>query len=274
MASFYSVVQYLPDPIADERINVGVVVFGGGDVRSRFLRDWHRVRLFRGGDIGFLREFADQFSQKQEVIDVTGVRPRINEERVRAMAGRWTNCIQLSEPRASLLAPDALLDDVSLRFLRERHAGARGFRDRRAAARLAEEMLRVELEDKLGDPGRGMTRRNQKVRGRAGDYEFDLVVARGSRVFMAVVAISFELGDLPEIERQVHAAAWELDDVHRHNKTTRRALVALPPQRPAMQNVFKKARAICGELKAEFVPEDALAPWAKRAVSQVRRVAA
>jgi Protein of unknown function (DUF3037) len=273
MTSFYSVVQYLPDPIIDERINFGVVVFGGGQVRSRFLRDWHRVRAFRGGDIAFLREFADQFSQKQEVMDVTGLRPLISEVRLHEIAGNWTNCIQLCEPKASLLEPDALLDDVASRFLRDSRSPARGFRDRRAAVRLAEETLRVEMEERLGESARDLTHRNHKVRGKAGEYEFDLVVARGTRVLVAVAAISFELGDLPEVERQLHATAWELDDVRRYNPSTRRALVVLPPTRDLMRVAFKRAEAICTELRAAFVPESALGAWAQRTAKHVQATA-
>ncbi len=273
MASFYSVVQYLPDPVIDERINVGVVVFGDGQVRSRFLRDWHRVRAFRGGDITFLREFADQFSQKQEVMEVTGLRPRVSEDRVREIAGNWTNCIQLCEPKASLLNADALLDDVASRFLRDRRAPARGFRDRRAAVRLAEETLRVEMEERLGESARNLTHRNHRVRGNAGEYEFDLVITRGAQVLVAVSALSFELGNLPEIERHLSATAWELDDVRRYNPSTRRALVVLPPTRDFMRPVFERAEAICDELKAAFVPEAALRAWAQRTAKQVQATA-
>ena len=35
MSSYYSVVRYVPDPVADERINVGVVVFGSDYFRHQ-----------------------------------------------------------------------------------------------------------------------------------------------------------------------------------------------------------------------------------------------
>jgi hypothetical protein len=270
MTSYYSVVQYLPDPIIDERINVGVVVFGDGQVRSRFLRDWYRVRAFRGGDVSFLREFAEHFSQRQAVMDFAGPRPVVTEAQVREIASNWTNSIQLSEPKASLLPADELLEDVASRFLRDRRAASRGFRDRRAAARLAEETLKVEIEERLGTSARNLTHRNHRVRGKAAEYEFDLVVARGQRVFAAIAAISFELGDLSEIERQLYATAWELDDVRRYNSSTRRALVALPPTRDLMRPAYKRAEAICAELRAAFVPESALGDWAQRTAKQLQ----
>ena len=40
MTSFYSVVRYVPDPIAEEAINIGVVAFKEGKLRFRFVEDW------------------------------------------------------------------------------------------------------------------------------------------------------------------------------------------------------------------------------------------
>src|SRR5579885_3191655 len=40
MASFYTVVQYVPDPVADERINAGVIVFSRDRVAARFVKNW------------------------------------------------------------------------------------------------------------------------------------------------------------------------------------------------------------------------------------------
>ena len=61
MISKYTVVQYLPDPLNGECINIGVVVLGDGQVLSRFLGEWDRVECFSGGrDITFLRHFAER----------------------------------------------------------------------------------------------------------------------------------------------------------------------------------------------------------------------
>ena len=65
MTSHYSIVQYVPDPIADERINVGVIATGeNGTVRVRFLGHWQRVHQFGRGDVSFLQEFARYWMAK------------------------------------------------------------------------------------------------------------------------------------------------------------------------------------------------------------------
>ncbi|HQU44959.1 MAG TPA: DUF3037 domain-containing protein [Pirellulales bacterium] len=45
MASFYSVVQYVPDAVRDERINIGVLTFGDGRVRHLFVDASHECGI-------------------------------------------------------------------------------------------------------------------------------------------------------------------------------------------------------------------------------------
>jgi len=47
MPSYYSVVQFLPDPIRDEKVNLGVLAYNdSGVLVSHFIRDWKRIRNF------------------------------------------------------------------------------------------------------------------------------------------------------------------------------------------------------------------------------------
>ncbi len=55
MASFYTVVQYVPDPVTDERVNIGVIVAAEDTVQSRFLSNWRRVKQFGGTLESWLR---------------------------------------------------------------------------------------------------------------------------------------------------------------------------------------------------------------------------
>ena len=49
MPSRYSIIQYVPNPIADERIHIGVLAFDENLVKVSFLKNWQRVKDF-GGD--------------------------------------------------------------------------------------------------------------------------------------------------------------------------------------------------------------------------------
>jgi hypothetical protein len=107
MLSFYSVVQYVPDVLADERINVGVVAWGDGRVRVRWLRDWERVRLFAGHDVSNLAR------------DLAREGAGWTEEQVVRQAGRSGSVVQFTGPRPSIRNPDQVLVVMAKLFLRE-----------------------------------------------------------------------------------------------------------------------------------------------------------
>src|ERR1700737_3502926 len=109
MASYYSIVQYLPDPTIDERINVGVIAFDERNVRVKFLDNWKRVRHFGGRDISFLLDFAKSVQQtasiQMQLPDFANMES-LDRSFIHKMADNWINSIQVTQPRASLLSAD------------------------------------------------------------------------------------------------------------------------------------------------------------------------
>src|SRR4051812_2171229 len=117
MPAYYTVVQYVPDPVRDERMNIGVIAFGDGAVRTKFVDSWQRVKAFGEEHIGFLRSFARKAD-------------RLTEEKIREIVESWHSSIQLSPPAGSLLSPQALLVDAASRYLRDPAPQHRRFRSR------------------------------------------------------------------------------------------------------------------------------------------------
>src|SRR5438309_1341485 len=100
MPSYYSIVQYVPDPVTDERINVGIIAFGDGIILTRFIRNWSRVRLFGGANVSFVRQFATAASTwAPPQIAIPGVDKRIHitPDDFRSLSGKWINTIQFTE---------------------------------------------------------------------------------------------------------------------------------------------------------------------------------
>jgi Protein of unknown function (DUF3037) len=262
MPSYYSVVQYVPDPVADERINVGVIVFGDGVVRSRFLRSWRRVQALSGTDVTFLREFVGAVAtwapEQRDLPGIAEVR-EVTGSALRAMAGHWINSIQFSEPRASLAAPDAVMADIAARFLKEPTPRRRGFRDRRAAAQAAYIQLRAALQQVAGPQTHAVLARYVKVAGRFDEHRFDISVQNG-RTILAAQGLSFEVPASRELEKEVDAVAWAIDDVHRAAESPALAVVALPPK--SRSRVFDRAVNVFRGLGATVVQEDEIGAWA------------
>lgn len=120
MISYYCIVRYVPNPLIEEFVNVGVVTFGEGQVYVRFARDLQRAQQFGGRDVGFIREAETWLTAvaKAQLARET----RLGASLLRPLAEEWANTIQLSRPRAAVLDPRELLDEVAKEYLQEREA--------------------------------------------------------------------------------------------------------------------------------------------------------
>ena len=90
MPAYLTVVQCVPDPVIDERINVGVIVYGEGRIRSRFISDWRRVRSFGVDDVEFLKEFAERLERAesgQETLPGAPAMRRFDEAALQRIVG-------------------------------------------------------------------------------------------------------------------------------------------------------------------------------------------
>jgi len=271
MPSFYSVVQYVPDLVTDERVNVGAIAFdGAANIEVRFLENWKRVRSFAGTDIGFLEELAEDIQRATsdqlglETSD-TGI-PRLNEDLIRRMADRWVNTIQLTEPRGSLLSVADLAEDVAHRFLREPKRRPKRFRNRRVAVTLTLESVEVALQSHLGRKVRKLVKRNEPIPGAFDNYRFDVAVKNG-RIYYAADALSLEIPDAHKLKNEIDLTAWAIDEVRRRDKALPLAVVAIGPN--AHQSGYEKLERVCKGLHAEMLSEELLPRWAEEMARRV-----
>src|SRR5262245_34649658 len=112
MPSYYSVIRYVPDPVADEAINVGVVAFQGSTVVLRWTSDWWRARQLANRDPVALKEVAaDLYKQADS--------GKLTESAIRRYADTWHNEIQWTSPRASARPVEDLANEVAALYLRK-----------------------------------------------------------------------------------------------------------------------------------------------------------
>lgn len=272
MPSYYVVVQYVPDPVSDERLNVGVVTLGDGVLRSRFLRRWARVRAFSGGrDISFLRNFAEEvrsWSPANERLPALDDTVRVSETVLQEMARRWVNSIQLTEPRASTLDSEHLLADVAARFLYEPRPRRRA-RDRRAATRIAYDSLLGALTEYGVPNGPDLVHRRDAVEGAVEEHSFDVTV-RNSHLVGAIQALSFESGLHPELEREIDATAWTLADAKSRHQETAFGVMALPPRSGPHTKAFSRAERVFTSIGADLILEDQIDEWSRTTLHSLR----
>lgn len=263
--SYYSVVWYVPDPVRGERINVGVVVTSqdGSLAAAKFPQNFLRARAFGRERADFLKEFARTVEQQAQAQLNMLDAGRCDLEWLQRLSREWSNSIQLSEPRVSTLAVDALLNQVYETFVREPAARAHGFRDRRSVAGLARRALKKAILDLADRPeAADVVQQRTTIPGKFETHRFDIAIVNG-RPLLGAQAISFEVPESEALQRDVDAVAWAIDDVRKRYKTTELAVVALPPVGSRRSTtIFNKARRMYRGLDAQFVVEEDVEVWA------------
>ncbi len=269
MESYFSVVEYLPDPLTDERVNIGVIVFGEGRARSRFLNNWQRVKAFSQTDTGFLKEFArdvEKSTAAQLGLPGIGNRPSLDLADLQEISRSWLNAIQLTEPKASLKTPDELLELVASRFLKEPRREKRGFRDRRAAASLAIRHVATALRARGEGLDQKVLKKQFVIRGKLDEHCFDVAAANG-KPFFAARALSFETPDSDDLRKDIDSTLWALDDVRNKTKRLPLAVVALPPK--GRSSTFARAAKVFEALDARLVTDETVSGWATEVAKRV-----
>jgi hypothetical protein len=275
MASKYSVVQYSPDPLADERINIGVIVTSGEVVRARFLNDWTRVRHFSGHDVTFLKHFAKTIGQAatpQEILPNI-VEGRFTASLLEGASEAWMNSIQFTPLRGSLKAIDDLLAEVSVRFLAKYEQRRRELRDRRYAASAAAAHIREALLLRVGPEAEDLLKKRHRLQGKLQPHRFDAVVANGVPYF-AAQGISFEIAGNSNLQRDTEALAWQITDVRALDSVLPLAVVAFPPVENTAhlekaQQLYDEAVGVYAQLGATVLDENSVAGWARHVVSRL-----
>ncbi len=292
MPTYFTVAQYIPDPIANERINIGIIVFGDGQIRSRFLRNWRRVAQFAQEDIAYVHEFTERIEDAAIASVSRAIQPPIpglpstqplDENMLRRIIREWSNSIQFAPPEASLEEPEVLLTTLVETFLKEPAAKQAQFRDRQAAARLAVKVVRDAVAHRLGSTvAEQIVRAPYPIAGRVVPrLKVDLAVRNG-RVYVATRALSFETHDMPELDEQIQRALYTLKDVGELHPKVHLDLVALSPN-PALrgfreaQERFREVESSSKQAGVRLVLESNAEEWAQEiaelAESEVERPA-
>ena len=271
MTAQYIIVQYVPDPTADERINFGVIVWDDARVYSTFVSDWSRARHFGGENIAFLKDFAVHVGDltKQPRSDYQEFSP----SRIGNIINAWKDSIQFTAPRGSTRSASELFAELPSMFLRG-HAGApveraeAVTRGRSVAVKLAYKCVYAVVKARMPEKAKELVRKNESVTGRYYQHEFDVVFANG-RPFAAVNALSFEMANRSQLQKDIDATAWIVDDVRMNPKTEDLplAIYTLPPLGEDDRPLFEKATKAFRGLKADVIVQDeAMSRWTDKQI--------
>lgn len=273
MTTLYSVIRYVPDVFADERINIGVMVWGEGRVRSQFVTDWRRAERFGRRDVAFLREFARwvESDDGQGPLAIDGG-ARFNEALARQVAGRWGGSIQVSDPQPSMRSVDATLRAIATRFLRADVVSKDAGDDREAAVREAARRVREAVGQNLGRDALEHVASECDVPGAVSSHRFDVVVSNDNETPLGVLrAMSFRGERSEQVRQQVDALAWAAQDVRTRLEGLRRSArfvaYVIPPR--GHSAAFDHAQRTLHHLEIAMCDADTFSPWVDGVVREL-----
>ncbi len=274
MASQYSVIQYVPNPIADERINIGVLAFNDQVVRVHFLQNWKRVKQFGNEDVSFLREFADRMEESAArgsffLEDVSKDIPK--HQQIIKVARGWMNSIQFTEPCGSLLDVDSLLEDAAETYLIEienieDNLPKKIFpRDRKVASKIANKTVKQVLKELKGEQAQEYFKTS--LAGKHEGHKLDAVVANG-KPYLAVHGLSFEVHSPKSV---LDALSWAIVDVKNSYQSLPFGVLLLPPKRELREltKAYETAIEKYEDLGAIVLKENDLEDWTNQTLAQL-----
>jgi hypothetical protein len=278
MASHYSVIQYVPDPIADERINLGVLAFDNEVIHVQFLDNWKRIHCFGHENIEFLKDFALQMQDVTEdglfIPGETLDETLSKQERLLKISQEWQNILQITPPRKSLGEVESVLEQMSAIFLKEPLVERKAKpRDRQVAAQVARSTIRVVLKNHFkSNLVRELLNKNNTLQGKRESHHFDATVLNG-QPFFAVHGMSFEV-QTPKATTE--AVSWMITDVRERNTDIPLAVLVFPPRLKMreydhseydyLQKMYEQKKNLYQELGATVLNEQDLANWANEQI--------
>jgi hypothetical protein len=279
MASRYSIIQYVPNPIANERINIGVIVFDEEVVKVHFLRSWERINSFGKEDTKFLRDFAKRMdeSSKNGLLfpndDPNSGQSRV--ERLRNVSQEWINSIQFTPPRGSIESIDNVFDYTIKAFLVDETPVQRNMRDRQAAKKIVATSVRDVLKQRLGKRASEFLKKDAQaiVKGLSDSHKFDVSVANG-RPYLAAHGVSFEVLTHKET---LDALSWWIKDVKELNRSFPLAVVTLPPKAEfpnysQLREAYDNTRITYNKLGATVLEEKDVSAWTNQILASANLV--
>jgi hypothetical protein len=221
MASYYSILQYVGDPVRDERLNVGVFAFDESRCKFVHTDDWSHLRCLFGSQ------------------SIPAVKNALRE--LRHWGGREVQNFvhnpfgnfNVTLPSASVLSPEELLLFISRRVLPTKSAKLAGYQVKSEVVRDVRRQFRDRLKDRFGPGGVALLRdRDRLIFSTKVPINPDVAIGNGE-VQSVVQALSFEEKDENKVQRDVSATGFIIREIREAEGPISKAkigIVCVPPK--------------------------------------------
>lgn len=268
MTTRYSVVQYVPNPLNGESINIGVIGWSDQAAVVQFVKNFARARQFGGKEIGFLRGLSKELiaTVKSRNVDLFES-DSFNKEELEKMILNWGGCIQFTSPRGSLEPVEQVVQSAASLFLVEPRLRRRIGRSKAQAVSIAYKHVREAVLKYRPKDTEKLIHKREVVQGSLEPHKFDVVLKNGHLVG-ALNALSFEAKSSGDWQREVDSLAWSIDDVRKNDKSLPVGVYLLKGTSAEARRQQQRVDSIIGGLGAKVIESDSqLDAWADKAAA-------
>lgn len=261
MTSFYSIIKYVPDPLAGESINIGVVSFSGNQVLLKFVDNWSRARNLANHEPETAKSVARDLTDQLKA-------GKLDAERIMKFADAWQNQVQWTSPHASLKSVEDLFQDVVGAYLFERDVKIRKPGKRRAI-KLAIDSLTSELHKNFHVPTsriRSFIKTDYPAAGKLEQHSLDLAIVNGA-LKTAAVAVSFSQVNNAHIKRDIDAIAFVIEDIRKANGNL--PLSVLAYSEGADLSIVQNAEKLFQNWNTKVITEKQVGAWSQSVVKSL-----
>ena len=256
MTNYYSVVQLVPDPITDERINIAVIVFSeNGEVRFELTNQWNRVRSFWGHDTHSLHKLTNDF-----------LKSNLNLEQVKSQPLDLSSSIQVTAPRNSERNTDELLLWLSDRMLAQRPSGHRLLTKSGVAAETRRSFKSAIKQHIKANDSTLRVESGFEVSGLKRTHHTDVSLHNGKAI-VATRALSFLGSSRTILAKDVELCFWALEDIRSNNSGIQLAVIVAPADVGPMANQYSDATHLYASQHVPVIPIDEVHQWADSIVA-------
>jgi hypothetical protein len=268
MPSHYSVVRFVPDVVAEECVNIGIIVVDDRGADCHFVASWTRAANFGKTNAAFLREIAASVeSACNGLFDDEAEMPIRGLAALERISAEWANTIQVTPPRGSLRERHELLHVCTRQFLGSSLPKERSKHKTRATAiTVGKRALRGALEEVQLDGTFIVVDRDLAViRGdRVDQHHFDFGVKNGV-VRAGGFGLSFDRIDSEALQGAIDRIALAIWDVRRVDTSVPLGVVAVGDVRSHME-AWVRADALFGNSAADLIKEGQADEWSQEVV--------
>lgn len=261
MITQYTVIQFVPNPVAGEIVNVGVIALQGNQVKCK--TDLHRARTFgRDKDAYlYLQEFIEGLMDRCQIGER---KDPITEATLQDWISNWHSTIRLTPFRGGALELDAMLDHASRVFLGTDAPGRRTAVTKYIPIRIAKNVFTEIIKNRHLE-GLYHVKPGGDVSGTSMTHPIDLGLYNHSlRLFIR--GINYNIKTNGQLGRDVRDIALSILDLKPANQGLDMAVVIDgPTSHPEHEGLEK----VCRSHDVSIVPTAEIKNWAEQTIDNL-----